>query len=370
MATSIPDLYAILGVARDASPEEIRSAYRRLARELHPDVNGDPEAERRFKEITAAYETLSDPDRRARYDAFGMGGGAVPPDLFPFGDFGDLFDVFFGGGMRVGGRRRPARRSRRQRGRDLLTSLDLDFEEAVFGTDKEVDVEALSHCERCEGFGTEPGTSVTRCARCSGTGQVQETARSIFGTVMTSRPCPACEATGEVAQSPCHECGGAGLRAMRRRIPVHVPAGVEDGMQLRLPDEGEDGRAGGASGDLSITLRVRPHEVFARRGQDLACTVSVPMTRASLGGDVRIETLDGTESIKLDAGTPNGAVHRLKGKGVPHLRRRGRGDLLVTILVDTPKPRSREERRLLEQLADVRGETGEAGADARRRDRR
>jgi len=369
MATSIPDLYAILGVARDASPEEIRSAYRRLARELHPDVNGDPEAERRFKEITAAYETLSDPDRRARYDAFGMS-GAVSPDLFPFGDFGDLFDVFFGGGMRVGGRRRAPRRSRRQRGRDLLTSLDLAFEEAVFGVDREVDIEALSHCERCNGFGTEPGTSLTRCARCSGSGQVQESARSIFGTVMTSRPCSVCEATGEVAESPCRECGGVGLRATRRRIPVHVPAGVEDGMQLRLPDEGEDGRAGGASGDLSIALRVRPHDVFERRGQDLACTISVPMTRAALGGDVRVETLDGPETIRLDAGTVGGTVHRVKGKGVPHLRKRGRGDLLVTVLVDTPKPHSKEERRLLEQLADVRGEAGETGADVRRRDRR
>jgi len=369
MATSIPDLYAILGVARDASPDEIRSAYRRLARELHPDVNGDPEAEHRFKEITAAYETLSDPDRRARYDAFGMS-GSIPPDLFPFGDFGDLFDVFFGGGVRVGGRRRPARRSRRQRGRDLLTSLDLDFVEAVFGSKREVEIEALAHCEHCNGFGTEPGTSLTRCTRCSGSGQVQETARSIFGTVMTSRPCSTCEATGEVAASPCRECGGVGLRAARRRVPVDVPAGVEDGMQLRMPDQGEDGRAGGASGDLSITLRVRPHEVFDRRGQDLACTVSVPMTRASLGGDVRVETLDGRETIRLEAGTPSGAVHRLKGKGVPHLRRRGRGDLLVTVLVDTPKPRSKDERRILEQLADVRGETGDTGVVVRRRDRR
>ena len=369
MATSIPDLYAILGVARDASPEEIRSAYRRLARELHPDVNGDPEAERRFKEITAAYETLSDPDRRARYDAFGMS-GAVPPDLFPFGDFGDLFDVFFGGGMRVGGRRRAPRRSRRQRGRDLLTALDLSFEEAVFGTEKEVDIEALLHCERCNGFGTEPGTSLTRCARCSGTGQVQESARSIFGTVMTSRPCSACEATGEVAELPCRACGGVGLRTMRRRIPVHVPAGVEDGVQLRLQDEGEDGRAGGASGDLSITLRVEPHPLFDRRGQDLACSISVPMTRAALGGEVRIETLDGVETIRLEAGTPSGTLHRLKGRGVPHPRRRGRGDLLVTILVETPKPRSRDERRILEQLAGARDETREMDAEVHRRYRR
>jgi len=368
MATPMPDLYAVLGVTPDASPDEIRSAYRRLARELHPDVNGDPGAERRFKEITAAYETLSDPERRRRYDAFGSGG--IAPDTFPFGDFGDLFDVFFGRGMGVGTRRRPSRRSHRQRGRDLLTSLDLQFEEAVFGADKEVEIEALAACARCGGFGTEPGTALTRCTRCGGSGQLQETGRSIFGTVMTSRPCPACEATGEVAASPCRECAGVGLRPARRRVPVEVPPGVDDGMQLRIPDAGEDGRAGGPSGDLGITLRVRPHPVFERQGSDLACTLSVPMTRAALGGEVRIETLEGPETIRLAPGTAGGTLHCLKGRGVPHLRRRGRGDLLVTVVVETPKPKSRQEKRLIEQLAETRGEVGEVGTNVRRPDRR
>jgi molecular chaperone DnaJ len=355
MATPIPDLYALLGVAHDATDDEIRGAYRRLARELHPDVNGDPGAERRFKEVTAAYETLSDPGRRQQYDAFGQAGGL--PDFFPFGDFGDLFEVFLGGaGARVGGRRRPSRRSRRQRGRDLLTVLDLSFEEALFGASRSVEIETLLQCSDCGGSGAEPGTSVTRCAQCGGTGQVQEMGRSIFGTVVTMHPCGQCEATGEVAASPCRECRGAGRIAGHRTIPVDVPGGVDDGMQLRVPDAGEDGRAGGPAGDLSITMRVSPHPVFERRGQDLSCVLAIPMTTAALGGRVDIEILDGHETIKLDPGTPSGAVVRVKGKGVPNLGRRGRGDLLVTVMVETPKPGSKDERRLLEQLADLRGE--------------
>lgn len=355
MATPIPDLYAVLGVSHDATDDEIKSAYRRLARELHPDVNGDPGAERRFKEVSAAYETLSDPGRRQRYDAFGQSG--APPDFFPFGDFGDLFDVFFGGGTRVGSRRRPTRRTRRQRGRDLLTVLDLEFEEAVFGVTRELQVETLLECRVCGGSGAEPGTSVTRCPRCGGTGQVQEMGRSIFGTVVTMHPCAQCEETGEIAASPCRECRGAGRLAGHRSIPVDVPAGVDDGMRLRVPDAGEDGRAGGPPGDLSVTMRVHPHPVFDRRGQDLACVLPVPMTTAALGGHLDIETLDGHETVKFESGTPSGAVVRLKGKGVPNLGRRGRGDLLVTVLVETPKPGSKDERRLMEQLADLRGES-------------
>jgi molecular chaperone DnaJ len=363
MATPLPDLYAVLGVAHDATDDEIRAAYRRLARELHPDVNGDPHAERRFKEVTAAYETLSDPGRRQQYDAFGHGGA---PDFFPFGDFGDLFEVFLGGAARPGGRRRPSRRSRRQRGRDLLAVLDLSFEEALFGVSRSVEVETLLLCGDCGGSGAEAGTSVTRCTQCGGTGQVQQMGRSIFGTVVTMHPCAQCEGTGEYAASPCRECRGAGRVAGHRTIPVEVPAGVDDGMQLRMPDAGEDGRAGGPPGDLSITMRVSPHPVFERRGQDLACVLSIPMTTAALGGKVDIETLDGHETVKLDAGTPSGEVVRLKGKGVPNLGRRGRGDLLVTVLVETPKPGSKDERRLLEQLADLRGEESSGPGRLRR----
>jgi molecular chaperone DnaJ len=354
MSTPIPDLYAVLGVPRDATDEEIKSAYRKLARELHPDVNGDPGAEHRFKEVTAAYETLSDPDRRQRYDTFGQSG--MPPDFFPFGDFGDLFEVFFGG-TRVGGsRRRSQRRTRRQRGRDLITVIDLTFEEATFGATRDIEVEALMHCGACNGYGAEPGTSLSACARCGGTGQVQEMGRSLFGTVMTMHPCTTCEGTGEVAASPCRECRGAGRLVGHRSIPIDVPAGVDDGMRLNVPDAGEDGRAGGPPGNLSITMRVSPHPLFERRGQDLVCVLAVPMTTAALGGKIEIGTLDGDETVKLDAGTPSGAVVRLKGKGVPNLGRRGRGDLLVTVLVETPKPGSREEKKLLHQLADLRGE--------------
>lgn len=360
---SVPDLYAILGVPREATGDDIRRAYRALARELHPDVNGEPEAERRFKEVTAAYETLSDPGRRRQYDTWGQRGAA--PETFPFGDFGDVFDVFFGGGMGAGARRR-GRRSRRQRGRDLLMAVDLEFEEAVFGVAKELQVETLLACEKCGGMGAEPGTATSRCGRCGGSGQIQEMGRSIFGTVVTAHPCSACEGTGEVIASPCPECRGAGRRPGRRSVPLDVPAGVEDGMELRVPGAGEDGRAEGDAGDLSISLRVRPHPIFERRGRDLVCSLSVHMTEAALGTDVAIETLDGTETVRVDPGTGSGSVVRVKGKGVPHLGRRGRGDLLVTVLVETPKPRSKEERQLLERLAEVRGEGPKDGDGAPR----
>jgi molecular chaperone DnaJ len=360
---SVPDLYAVLGVAREATNDDIRRAYRRLARELHPDINADPEAERRFKEITAAYETLSDPGRRRQYDTWGQRG--APPDLFPFGDFGDVFDVFFGGGMGAGARRR-GRRTRRQRGHDLLMAVDLGFEEAVFGVSKELSVETLLVCERCAGMGAESGTAASPCARCGGSGQIQEMGRSIFGTVVTAHPCSTCEGTGEVIASPCPECRGAGRRPGVRSVPLDVPAGVEDGMELRVTGAGEDGRAGGDAGDLTISLRVRPHPIFERRGRDLVCSLSVHMTEAALGTDVAIETLDGTETVRVDPGTGSGTVVRVKGKGVPHLGRRGRGDLLVTVLVETPKPRSKEERQLLERLAEVRGERTADGDGAPR----
>lgn len=369
MAT-LPDLYQVLGVSRDATDDEIRRAYRRLARELHPDVNGEPEAERRFKEVGAAYETLSDPGRRRQYDMFGQSGGqAGGPDLFPFGDFGDLFDVFFGGGVGTRRRGRP-RRTRARRGDDLAVAVELTFEEAAFGVAKQVTVDAQTECARCLGTGGEPGTSTARCSPCRGTGEIQQTARSIFGTVMTSHPCAACEGTGEVLASPCEQCVGNGRVAERRTVPVEVPAGVTDGTDLRIPGAGNAGRAGGGPGDLYISLRVHPHRVFARRGQDLVATLVVPMTQAALGADLEIETLDGEERVRLEPGSGSGTVLRLKGKGVPNLGRRGRGDLFVTVEVETPRAGSRDERRLLEQLAELRGEHPEKGRRAPGRLRR
>jgi molecular chaperone DnaJ len=354
---SLPDLYAVLGVRRDASDDDIRRAYRRLAREHHPDLNADPEAEQRFKDVTAAYETLSDPGRRRQYDLFGGQGG---PMGFPFGDVGDIFDAFFGGA--VGGRRRGrGTRTRTQRGEDLFVELSLTFEEAVFGVQKDIELDALQQCERCQGSGCEPGTFPSRCARCGGTGELQDVSRSLFGTVMTARPCSTCQGVGDVITSPCSACGGQGRVAARRSIPVEIPAGVSDRMELRVPAGGHEGRQGGPQGDLYVSLNVTPHPVFERRGQDLVCALPVAMTQAALGADLRIPTLEGTEMIRLDPGTASGTVIRLRGRGVPHVGRRARGDLYVTVMVETPVPTSKEERALLEELAELRGEGSESG---------
>jgi molecular chaperone DnaJ len=358
MASRLPDLYGVLGVSRDASDDEIKRAYRQLARELHPDVNGDPQAEQRFKEITAAYDTLSDPARRRQYDVYGRTGSAGATDS-PFGDFGDIFDVFFGGGSRTG--RRRGRRTRARAGEDQRVPFELTFEQAAFGLRTQVDVDTLVACARCSSSGCEPGTSPARCARCGGQGDVQEVARSIFGTVMTARPCTSCDGSGEVVPSPCGTCRGEGRVRQHRTIPIEIPAGVADGMELRLPGHGLAGRAGGPPGTLYVSFHVAPHPVFERRGQDLVCELSVPMTMAALGADVEIVTLEGAEVLKLDAGTESGTVIRLRGKGIPQLERRGRGDLYVTILVETPEPRSKEERALLERLAELRGEKVSTG---------
>src|SRR5438552_12328928 len=354
----LPDLYQVLGVPHDASEDEIKRTYRRLARELHPDVDKDPEAEHRFKQITAAYDVLKDPQRRRQYDLFGTQG--VPAgggDFFPFGDMGDLFDVFFGGGFGGGRRAGTRRRSRVQRGADLFTTVSLSFEEAVFGTEQDVVVDTLDACARCDGTGAEPGTQPQRCTRCGGSGQTQDVSRSIFGTVMTARPCTVCEGTGEEVVSPCTACRGDGRVPKRETVRVEVPAGIEDGMELRVGGHGQEGRVGGGPGDLYVSIRVKAHPVFERRGQDLVCAMSVPMTQAALGADVEIQTIDGeSEHVKLDPGIESGSVMRLRGRGVPRLGGRGRGDLYVTVLVETPKPKSKEERQLLERLAEVRGE--------------
>ncbi|MDP9242148.1 MAG: molecular chaperone DnaJ [Actinomycetota bacterium] len=359
------DLYEILGVTRDATTDDIRKAYRKLAREHHPDVSGAPEAEQRFKEISGAYEILSDPSKRQQYDTFGNAGG---PQAFPFGDVGDIFDIFFGGGTGGGGggfgtrRRTRPRRTRTERGEDLFVTLSLGFTEAVFGLQREVPVEALEVCATCGGTGSRPETTPTQCRTCGGAGEVQDMRRSIFGTVMTSRPCPTCEGTGEEITDPCNVCGGQGRVIGRRTIPVEVPPGVSDGLEMRMSGAGHAGRMGGAPGDLYVSFRVESHPVFERRGTDLFAVLDVPLSRAALGAELEVETLDGAERVRVDAGTESGAVLRVKGKGVPNLGRRGRGDLFLTVQVETPKRLNKEERKLLERLGELRGESG--GEDA------
>jgi molecular chaperone DnaJ len=352
MPSSARDLYEVLGVARDASSDDIRRAYRKLAREHHPDVNEDAQAEERFKEIAGAYEILSDPEKRQRYDAFGQSGG---PQGQGFTDIQDIFDLFFGGGFAGAGGRR-GRGSRVQRGEDLGVRLSLSFRDAMFGVRRELEVERLVTCTRCTGNGAEPGTAPVACRNCKGSGEVQSLRRSVFGTVMTSSPCSTCAGTGQEIPDKCHDCAGHGRVRASQTVTVDIPAGVSDGMELRVTGNGHAGGNGGPAGDLYVGIVVEEALAFDRRGQDLWTVLDITMTQAALGADILIETMDGEERIRVEPGMESGSVVRLKGKGVPNVNRRGRGDLFVTVHVITPRSLSRDERRLLEQLASLRGE--------------
>jgi molecular chaperone DnaJ len=356
---AVRDLYEILGVPRDASSNDIRAAYRRLARELHPDVNADPADQERFKEVTGAYEILSDPAKRRRYDEFGSAG----PQGAPFADIQDLFDMFFGGGG-FGGRPRGPR-SRVRRGEDLRVRVRLSLAGAMFGEQREIEVERLATCDRCGGNGAEPGTTPIPCRTCGGAGEVQSVRRSIFGTVMTSAPCVTCGGTGEEIPDRCERCFGEGRVRSTGTVAFDVPPGVVDGMDLRVQGRGNSGLTGGPPGDLIVGVELEPSESFERTGQDLHGVLDVSITQATLGDDVEIETLDGTERVRIEPGTESGTVLRLRGKGVPHLQRRGRGDLFVTLHIVAPHELTKEERSLLERLAELRGERSDDGAAPR-----
>jgi molecular chaperone DnaJ len=355
------DLYEVLGVPRDSSVEDIKKAYRKLARELHPDVNGDPEAEHRFKEVAGAYEILSDPEKRARYDRFGSQGGGQP-----FADIQDIFDMFFGGGgfdpFARGRRRGP--RSRQRRGEDLAVALRLGFTEAAFGVRRDLEVERLAVCETCLGNGAQPGTAPIACRACGGVGEVQAVRRSVFGTLMTSSPCTTCDGTGQEIPDPCETCMGRGRVRRVSTVTVDIPAGVSEGIELRVGGGGHAGVAGAPAGDLFVSLHVEPSPSFERTGQDIAAVLDITPTQAVLGAEVAVEGLEGTERIRVEPGTESGTVVRLRGKGVPNLNRRGRGDLFVTLHVVTPRDLSKEERRIYEQLAALRDEDPRAETKA------
>jgi molecular chaperone DnaJ len=362
------DLYEALGVARDASDDDIRKAYRKLARELHPDVNDDPRAADRFKEVAGAYEILSDREKRARYDAYGTTG----PQGQPFADIQDIFEVFFGqgggfGGFPGGGRSRRGPRSRSRRGEDLGVRAQLTFRDAAFGIRMDLDVERLVTCDRCRGNGAEPGTAPVACRTCGGTGEVQSVRRSVFGTLMTTTPCGTCRGTGQEIPDVCTQCYGDGRVRQPATVTVEIPSGVSDGMDLRVANNGHAGVADGPAGDLYVHIAVEASRAFERRGQDLYAVLDVPVTLATLGGEIDIETLDGTESIKIEEGTESGTVLRLKGEGIPNLQRRGRGDLFVTLHLVTPQDLSREERKLYERLGELRNEPRKGSAGALRR---
>jgi molecular chaperone DnaJ len=351
------DYYGLLGVARNATPEEIKRAYRKLARQLHPDVNADPAAQERFKEVTTAYEVLSDPEKKRIVDLGGdplqQGAGTASNPFAGFGGFGDVFEAFFGGGGPMGGR---GRRSRVRPGADALLSMSLTLEEAAFGVRKELNVETAVVCETCGGNGCAPGTHPRTCATCGGHGEIQSVQRSFLGQVVTTRASTACGGTGEQIVSPCPTCGAEGRVRARRTITVDVPAGIEHGMRIRLAGQGEVGPGGGPAGDLYVEVSEQPHDVFVREGADLHCTVAVPMTAAALGTDLVLTTLDGEEKLEIRAGTQSGAEQTLRGRGVPKLRSSMRGDLHVHIEVRTPTRLDEEQERLLREFAALRNE--------------
>ena len=350
------DYWGVLGLQPGASDAEIKRAFRRMARDLHPDVNPDPTAKDRFQEVTRAYEALTDPDKRRIVDLGGdpfdtsAGMGAGSPFGSGFGGLGDIMDAFFGGASARGPR------SRTRPGRDALIPVELDLDETVFGTTKDITVDTAVLCGTCAGAGTAPGTHPATCTTCSGRGEVQSVQRSFLGQVVTSRTCPTCGGVGQVIPDPCPECGGDGRVRSRRSIQVKVPAGVEDGMRIRLSGHGEVGPGGGPAGDLYVEVHERPHPVFPREGEDLHCRVTLPMTAAALGTTLKLTTLDAEEDLEIKPGTQSGSILTLRGQGAPRLRATGRGNLLVHVEVRTPTRLDAEQEKLLRELATLRGE--------------
>ncbi|MCW2648907.1 MAG: molecular chaperone DnaJ [Pseudonocardiales bacterium] len=365
MAEAPRDYYGMLGVRNDATQEEIKRAYRKLARELHPDVNPDPGEQDRFKAVTTAYEVLSDPDKRRIVDLGGdplaqSAGTAGSPFSGFGGGFGDVFEAFFGGGAATGGGR--ARRSRVRPGGDALLQMSLTLDEAAFGVRRELTVETAVVCTKCSGSGCAPGTHPRTCQTCGGRGEIQSVQRSFLGQVMTTRACTACAGTGEQIVSPCPTCGTEGRVRARRTITVDVPAGIEDGMRIRLSGQGEVGPGGGPAGDLYVEVSEQQHDTFTRDGSDLHCTITLPVTSAALGTDLVLTTLDGEEKLDIRAGTQGGAVLTLRGKGVPRLRSSTRGDLHVHVEVRTPTKLDDEQERLLREFAALRNEEVAVGS--------
>lgn len=351
------DYYADLGVPREATPEEIKKAYRRKARQLHPDVNPGQDAEAEFKRVSQAYDVLGDATKRASYDRGQDPYGGSTGGFGQGFSFSDIMDAFFGG--TAAGTRGP--RSRVQRGHDALVRLDIDLATAVFGGEETLHIDTAVLCETCTGSGAQPESRTRTCQVCSGRGEVQQVQRSFLGQVMTSRPCQACRGYGDVIEHPCFDCSGEGRVRTRRDLTLRVPAGVDTGTRIQLTAEGEVGPFGGDPGDLYVEIAVEPHETFQRRGDDLHGSLEVPMTAAALGATLPVETLDGTEEVDLVAGTQPGETITLPGLGVTHLRGQGRGDLVLHLDVKVPTRLSDEQRDLLVQLAESRDESRPTG---------
>ena len=345
MAATERDYYELLGVARDADEGEIKKAFRRLARELHPDVSEVPDAQERFREVVEAYEVLSKAETRELYDRYGHAGlrsGGFQPGHFDFGSLSDLFAAFFGDDL-IGGRPRA-------RGADLVAEVDIELVEAATGVVREVPFRVAVTCKHCGGDGAEPGTEITTCPTCGGTGRLQQVSRSVFGEFVRTQSCPACSGSGRRIETPCTECEGVGRVVEERRLDVEIPAGIHDGQQLRLTGEGHAGVLGARAGDAYVRVHVLPDPRFVREGNDVYSTVDLTMTEAALGARVTVPTLEGEHAIDFDAGTQPGAIVVLRGQGMPVLQGFGRGDQRVLVNVVVPRHLSDEQRRLLEEF--------------------
>lgn len=347
-----PDYYDVLGVARDATPEEVKKAFRQLAMKYHPDRNNSADAGERFKAVNEAYEVLSDPDRRAMYDRFGHAGaespfGARGFEGFSFSGFGDIFDAFFGG--------TTARRQGPRRGTDLREAIMLTFEEAAFGCEKEVAVQGVEVCSRCDGTRAEPGTQPERCTNCDGTGELRRVQQSVFGQFVNVSTCDRCHGEGRMVSKPCTSCRGRGFERRQRTLQVKFPAGIDEGAQMRLSGEGDVGLHGGARGNLYLQVAVKPHKLFQRDGDDLVYHAELNVAQAALGDELEVPTLGEKVPLRIPAGTQSGEVFVLKNHGVQHLRSNGRGDLLVRAQVVTPKNLTDEQKELLARLAESMG---------------
>ncbi|WP_337550239.1 molecular chaperone DnaJ [Dysosmobacter welbionis] len=365
MAEQKRDYYEVLGVSRGASEDEIKKAYKKMARKYHPDLNpGDKTAEEKFKEVNEAYEVLSDADKKARYDQYGHAG--VDPNFgaggfgggfdgsFDFGDLGDIFGSFFGGGFGGGRRTNP---NAPQRGESIRMSIAISFEEAAFGCEKAVTVERYETCDTCHGNGCAPGTSPEVCPDCHGTGTVQVRRQTPMGVFATSSPCPKCGGKGRIIHQPCKDCRGSGMVRKKKTIQASIPAGIDNGQTISIRGQGNAGKNGGPAGDLLITITVRPHEMFRREGTSVLCEAPITFTQAVLGAELEIPTIDGKVKYTLPEGTQSGTTFRLKGKGIPSINGRGRGDQYVTVYIETPKNLNKEQKEALKKFAETMGES-------------
>ena len=359
------DYYEVLGIQKGASEDEIKKAYKKLARKYHPDMNpGDKEAEEKFKEVNEANEVLSDPEKKARYDQFGFagvdpnsgagaGGGAYGGG-FDFGDLGDIFGSFFGGGFGGGQRRNP---NAPQRGESIRASVSVSFTEAAFGCEKSVTLERSEQCPTCKGNGCAPGTTPEICPDCHGTGTVQTRRQTPMGVFASNGPCRKCGGTGRLIHQPCPDCRGTGAVRKRKTIKVNIPAGIDHGQTISLRGQGNAGRNGGPAGDLLITVMVQPHELFRRDGVDVFCEAPITFAQAVLGAELEIPTIDGKVKYSIPEGTQTGTVFRLKGKGIPVLNGRGRGDQYVTVTIETPRNLNKEQKEALRRFSETLGES-------------